>query len=237
MLPSGAVVLVAFDYEAGFSGELNIAINNVITQLMNKSAYLTLVATTPSGPALGESAIKVVYSSLVGSTATYPSYANLGYIPGGTMGLAGLAASPRSVVPYSLNVENVWAAAPLNSIGSIKDFNAVIVLTNDADTARIWIEQVGTQLKEADKPLLFVSSSQAEPLILPYYKASPPQVQGLIGGLAGGVAYARSVGNIQQNGVWDAYSIGVTVSILIIIIGSIASGVVKTLAAEKKKEN
>jgi hypothetical protein len=45
------------------------------------------------------------------------------------------------------------------------------------------------------------------------------------------------VGNIQQNGVWDAYSIGVTVSILIIIIGSIASGVVKTLAAEKKKEN
>jgi hypothetical protein len=237
MLPSGAVVLVAFDYEAGFSGELNIAINNVITQLMNKSAYLTLVATTPSGPALGESAIKVVYSSLVGNTTTYPSYANLGYVPGGTMGLAGLAASPRSVVPYSLNVENVWASAPLNSIESIKDFNAVIVLTNDADTARIWIEQVGTQLKEADKPLLFVSSSQAEPLILPYYKASPPQVQGLIGGLAGGMAYARSVGNIQQNGVWDAYSIGVTVSILIIIIGSIASGVVKTLAAEKKKEN
>jgi hypothetical protein len=58
----------------------------------------------------------------------------------------------------------------------------------------------------------------------------------LIGGLAGGVAYARSVGNIQQNGVWDAYSIGVTVSILIIIIGSIAGGVLKTLTADKKKE-
>ena len=236
-LPLGAVVLVAFDYEAGFSGELNVAVSNVITQLMNKSTYLALVATTPSGPALGESAIKAVYSNLVGNSATYPSYANLGYIPGGTLGLAGLAASPRSVVPYSLNNENAWASAQLNAIETIKDFNAVIVLTNDSDTARIWIEQVGTQLQDAGKPLLFVSSSQAEPLILPYYEASPSQVQGLIGGLAGGVAYARSVGNIQQNGVWDAYSVAVTVSILIIIIGSIASGVVKTLAAEKKKES
>jgi hypothetical protein len=235
-LPTGAAVLVAFDYEAGFSGELNIAINNVITQLMNKNAYLALVATNPSGPALGESAIKSVYSKLVGNTTTYSSYANLGYIPGGTMGLLGLAASPRSVVPYSLNGDNVWAGAPLNAITSIKDFNAVIVLTNDSDNARIWVEQVGPQLQQANRPLLVVSSSQAEPLILPYYQASPSQIQGLIAGLAGGVAYARTVGNMQQNGVWDAYSIGVTVSVLIIIIGTIAGGVLKALPADKKKE-
>ncbi len=236
-LPTGAVVLVAFDYEAGFSGELNVAVTNVITQLMNKSAYLALVATNPTGPALGESTIKNVFSNLVGNTTTYSSYANLGYVPGGTMGLSGLAKSPKNVVPYSLNGDNVWAGAPLNAITSIKDFNAVIVLTNDSDTARIWVEQVGPLLREANTPLLFVSSSQAEPLILPYYEASPSQVQGLIAGLAGGVAYARSVGNIQQNGVWDAYSIGITVSILIILIGSIASGVVKSLPAGKKKDN
>jgi hypothetical protein len=236
-LPNGAVVLVAFDYEAGFSGELNVAITNVITQLMNKSAYLALVATNPTGPALGESTIKNVSSSLVGNTTPYSSYANLGYIPGGTIGLSGLAKSPMSVVPYSLNGDNVWAGAPLNAISSIKDFNAVIVLTNDSDTARIWVEQVGPLLREASKPLLVVSSSQASPLILPYYEASPSQVQGLISGLAGGVAYARSVGNIQQSGVWDAYSIGITISILIILIGSIASGVVKMLPAGKKKEN
>lgn len=235
-LPNGAAVLVAFDYEAGFSGELNIAINNVIAQLMNKNAYLALVATNPSGPALGESTIRNVHSVLTGNTTTYSSYANLGYIPGGVMGLAGLAASPKSVVPYSLTSEPVWASPPLNTIDTIKDFNAVIVLTNDSDTARIWVEQIGPQLQQADRPLLFVSSSQAEPLILPYYQATPSQVQGMIGGLAGGVAYARSVGNMQQNGVWDAYSVGVTVSFLIIIIGSVAGGVVKSLPADKKKE-
>lgn len=229
-------MLIAFDYEAGFSGEMNLAISNVITQLMIKNTYLTLASTNPSGPALGESMIRSAYSGIAGDTSPYPYYANLGYIPGGTAGLLGLATTPQTIVPYALNGDNVWAGAPLNTVSSIQDFNAVIVLTNDADTARVWIEQVGPLLREVNRPLLLVSSSQAQPLILPYYAATPSQVQGLISGLAGGVAYARSVGNIQQNGIWDAFSIGMTVSILIILIGSIASGVVKTIPTSKKKE-
>jgi hypothetical protein len=228
---------MAFDYEAGFSGEMNIAISNVITQLMNKGAYLTLVATTPSGPALAESMIKSASSGLAGTQDSYSNYTDLGYIPGGTMGLLGLASSPRSILPYSLDGYNVWAGAPLNTISSIKDFSAVIVMTNDPDTARNWIEQVGSKLQEAGTPLLIVTSSQAEPLIRPYYEAIPAQVQGLIAGLAGGVAYGRSIGNIQQNGVWDAYSAAVTISILVILIGSIAGVVLKILAASNKKEN
>jgi hypothetical protein len=236
-LPPGVPVLVAFDYEAGFSGEINLAISNVITQLMMKNTYLTLASTSPSGPPLGESMIKSAYSGIAGDASSYAYYANLGYIPGGTAGLLGLATSPRTVVPYALNGDNVWAGEPLNTVATIQDFSAVIVLTNDADTARVWIEQVGPLLREANRPLLLVSSSQAQPLILPYYEATPSQVQGLISGLAGGVAYARSLGNIQQNGTWDAFSIGITVSILIILIGSIVSGVVKTIPTNKKKEN
>jgi hypothetical protein len=236
-LPSGAPVLIAFDYEAGFSGEMNMAISSVMTQLMNKTAYLTLVATSPSGPALGESMIKFAFQKQLGNIENYPYYANLGYVPGGIMGLLGLATSPSTIVPYALNGDNVWAGAPLSGISTIEDFDAVIVLTNDADTARNWIEQVGPFLSQANRPLLFISSAQAEPLILPYYLAYPSQVQGLISGLAGGMAYARSVGTIQSDGAWDAYSIGITVSILVIIIGSIASGIVKALPTSNKKES
>ncbi len=77
-----------------------------------------------------------------------------------------------------------------------------------------------------------MTSSQAEPLIRPYYEAIPSQVQGLIAGLAGGIAYGRTVGILQQNGVWDAFSVGITVSVLIILIGSIASVVIKMLGIE-----
>lgn len=234
-LTSGTPVLIAFDYEAGFSGEMNLAISNVVSQLIKKSVYLAVVATNPSGPALAESMIGNVYSQHVGSGPTYPYYADFGYIPGGTLGLLGLASSPRNVVPYSLNGNNVWESSPLNTISTVNDFSAVIVITNDADTARIWIEQIGTMLQASGKPLLFVTSAQAEPMILPYYQAIPSQVQGLIAGLAGGVAYARSIGNTQQNGVWDAYSIGVTVSFLVILVGSIAGGVLKYFRSDKKE--
>ena len=152
------------------------------------------------------------------------------------MGLLGLASSPKSILPYTLDNRNVWVQAPLNDVLTISDFSAVIVITNDPDTARIWIEQVGTQLKSSGTPLLFITSAQAEPLIRPYFQASASLVQGLIGGLTGGVAYARTVGNYQPVGVWDAFSAGITISILIILIGSIAGVVVKVLAPGKKKE-
>jgi hypothetical protein len=231
-LPSGAPVLVAFDYEAGFSGELSIATSNVITQLINKNSYLTLVATTSYGPALAESLVRSAISSLAGSKGTYSNYANLGYIPGGAMGLLGLVTSPKTILPYSLNEKDVWKGSPLNTISTVKNFFAVIVITNDPDTARIWIEQVGTQLRDAGTPLLFITSSQAEPLVRPYYETTPKQVQGLIAGLAGGVAYARAVGNYTQDGSWDAFSAGVTVSILIILVGSII-GAVKMLSVKE----
>jgi hypothetical protein len=125
----------------------------------------------------------------------------------------------------------------MNSISTINDFSAVIVMTNDPDIARSWIEQVGPVLNEDGTPLLIVTSSQAEPLIRPYYEANPSQVKGMVAGLAGGLAYGRIVGNIQQNGVWDAYSIGITASSLIILVGSIIGVVLKMPASDKKKES
>jgi hypothetical protein len=235
-LPAGAPVMLAFDYEAGFSGEMNVAINTLITQLMIRNAYMTLVTTTPSGPALAESLIKNISTTLQGSSGSYINYTDLGYIPGGTMGLLGLVSSPKAVLPYSIEGNNVWAGAPLNSITSLKDFSAVILMTNDPDTARIWIEQVGPLLQLDSTPLLIITSSQAEPLIYPYYVSTPSQVQGLIAGLAGGLAYSRSVGSIQQNGLWDAFSVGITVSGLIILIGGIIGVVIQMLSSGKKTE-
>jgi hypothetical protein len=234
-LPDGTPVLLAFDYEAGFSGEMNLAVSTLISQLMIKNSYLTLVTTTPSGPALAESIINNI-TGLNGMPEAYSNYANLGYIPGGTMGLLGLANSPQAVLPYSLDQVDVWAIPPLNTVSTINDFSAVIVLTNDPDIARAWIEQVGPVLRVDGTPLLVITSSQAEPLIRPYAEAFPSQVQGMVTGLAGGLAYSRSVGNIQQNGIWDAYSISITTSALIIIVGSIIGVVLKMPTSEKKKE-
>ena len=233
-LPSGVPVLLAFDYEAGFSGEMNLAVSTLLNQLTVRGAYITLVTTSPSGPALAESIIKTS-SGLAGMPNANSNYTNLGYIPGGTMGLLGLANSPKAVLPYSLDGVNVWAIPPMNTVLTINDFSAVIVLTNDSDIARSWIEQVGTVLRQDGTPLLIISSSQAEPMIRPYVEAVPSQVQGLVSGLAGGLAYSSTVGITEQSGVWDAFSISMTTSALIIIVGSIIGVVLKTPTNGKKK--
>jgi hypothetical protein len=231
-LPAGAPVLVAFDYEAGFSGEMNLAIHTVVSQLMVRNAYLTLVATNPSGPALAETALDDASLNVQGLAGSYANYTNLGYIPGGTLGLLGLAISPKTILPYSLEGSNVWATAPLNTISSIADFTAVILMTNDPATARSWIEQVGPQLQEKNTPLLIVTSAQAEPLILPYSEAIPSQVQGLVAGLAGGLAYNRTLGTTQPSGLWDALSIGATASVLVVLVGAIIGVIIKMFPSE-----
>jgi hypothetical protein len=235
-LPDGAPVLLAFDYEAGFSGEMNIAASSVVTQLMIKNAYLTLVTTSSSGPALAESFIKKLGTGPEGNQGIYSNYADLGYIPGGTIGLIGLVKSPRDVLPYSLDGINVWSVAPLNSVHALADFSAVIVITNDPDTARAWIEQAGPALNAKGTPLLMVTSAQAEPLVRPYFEGAPRQIQGLVAGIVGGLAYGSSVGNIQTNGMWDAFSIGILVSVLIILTGSVVNAILKALALSTKKE-
>jgi hypothetical protein len=235
-LPSGAPVLLAFDYEAGFSGEMNIAASPVVTQLMRKSAYLTLVTTSTSGPALAESFIKNLSAGLEGNPGVYTNYADLGYIPGGTIGLIGLAKSPREVLPYTLDGTDVWAVAPLNTISTLADFSAVIVITNDPDTARTWIEQVGPVLRAKGTPLLMVTSSQAEPLVRPYFEGVPRQIQGLVAGIVGGMVYGSAVGVSQENGMWDAFTAGLMVSVLIILTGSVVSAVSKAMAPGTKKE-
>jgi hypothetical protein len=141
-IPVGAPVLLAFDYEAGFSGEMNLAVSTMLSQLMIKNAFLTLVTTTASGPALAESLFDSVSASSGGAGAPYANYTNLGYIPGGVLGLRGLVDSPSAVLPYSLDGNNVWVTSPLNAISTVSEFSAVIVLTNEPSIARSW-RQVG----------------------------------------------------------------------------------------------
>ena len=65
-------------------------------------------------------------------------------------------------------------------------YSAVILLTDHAESARVWVEQIHTA-KQADptivnQPLLVVSSAQAGPMLQPY--VSSQQVNGLVNGLA-----------------------------------------------------
>lgn len=217
-LPDQSRVLVAFDYEPGLSAEMDAAASAVLDHLMLRGAYLTLLSTTPDGPILAERFVTTIQASH--HYRSGQEYLNLGYIPGGISGLSALVANPQRSLPYTLQGYPAWEGSfPLQSITSLSDFSLVVVIADQPDGARAWIEQVQPILGAGKVPLVMVVSAQAEPLVRPYYEANPRQVAGLVIGLRGGAAYARLTG---RGGLarmyWDAFSIGLPLAGFILLL-------------------
>jgi hypothetical protein len=234
-MPDQTPVLVAFDYEAGYSGEMDAAASEVVRHLMSRRAYLTLASTTATGPALAERFLYNLNQQTGDQGDPYSDYANLGYIPGGSIGLSSLASDLRQVLPYDLQGVDVWSGEALNSVYGLADFGMLLVLVNDPELARVWVEQTGPILRQDGTPLVMIASAQAAPLIQPYFAGYPQQVQGLVVGMAGGAAYENAVsaaGPALQ--AWDAFSIGLLASVVVILAGAALEVAVKAYLAGKK---
>ncbi len=120
--------------------------------------------------------------------------------------------------------QSVWASGPLQAIHKLSDFAAVIILTDNSDTGRNWIEQAGPLL--GNTPMLMIISAQAEPMIRPYFNSG--QVKGLVSGLSDAKVYEQSNQNLGpahqfglDNQYWDSFSVGMLVAELVILAGGI----------------
>jgi hypothetical protein len=151
-------------------------------------------------------------------------YVNLGYLAGGPSGVLYFAISPAKAAPFTLDGQQAWQLPPLQGIQKLSDFAAVIVLTDNADSGRVWIEQVGSTI--GNTPILMAISAQVEPLILPYYDSG--QIKGLVTGLAGGEAYGQTfVRPDAQTGLaqryWNSFSVGTLVAEILVLVGALWS--------------
>jgi hypothetical protein len=156
----------------------------------------------------------------------------LGYIPGGVSGLSAFAQNPRWVTPNTLDGDAAWETEPLENIGRVSDFAMLVVLTDNPNTARGWIEQVHPHLGDAS--LIAVVSAQVEPMVRPYRDAQNPQIDGLISGLAGGAAYEGLSQPNLANAYWDAYNITLVVAVGAILVGGAITLGTKILSQRKK---
>ena len=116
---------------------------------------------------------------------------------------------------------------PLATVPTFSEYKAVVMLTDHADSARAWIEQLQV-FKQADptiasQPLLVVSSAQAGPMLQPY--AGSGQINGLVNGIAD--AARLEFMNNSRPGIarsyWDAFGVGVILAVLLIVLGSLWS--------------
>ncbi|OGN73671.1 MAG: hypothetical protein A2X25_15035 [Chloroflexi bacterium GWB2_49_20] len=217
-LPPASPVLLVFDYEPAYSGELEATAAPLVDNLLFSGARLAILSTSPTGPTLAEHFLKTTQGKH--DYQSGQQYANLGYLAGGASGVLSFALNPSQTIPYALDGSLPWQTPLLQDIHTLADFDMVIILTDNSDTARIWVEQTGSILGQ--KPMLMAISAQAEPMIRPYYDSK--QIKGLVTGLAGGKAYEQAQ---QSSGLgqqyWDSFSSGLFIAELIIILGSVWS--------------
>jgi hypothetical protein len=226
-LPSNAPVLVVFDYDAALSGELEAAAAPLIDHLLFQGPRLTIISTSPTGPALAERLLHDVNVSPLVAGHNYlanQQYVNLGFLAGGASGVQYFSTSPSKAAPYTLNGQPAWQLPPLQGINKLNDFSALLILTDNAETGRVWIEQTSTTIGAT--PLLMVVSAQAEPMLLPYFDSG--QIKGMVTGLAGGEAYSQTFlrpdgqKEFVQN-YWNSFSSGIVVAEILIVLGALWS--------------
>ena len=109
----------------------------------------------------------------------------------------------------------------------------LLLITDDPALARSWIEQTRGAL--GNKPLLVVCSAQAAPLLLPYSQSG--QINGMLGGLAGGALYEKATQRTlgQATTAWAAYQTGIFSMLLLMVAGGVYQAIKKSTSQGKHK--
>jgi hypothetical protein len=229
-IPDSAPVLVAFDYVPARVGEMETAAAPMFDQmLLLHHPRLTFISTSETGAILTEHFISGVLAG-----HNYQSgveYLNLGYLPGGQMGIYAFAHDPRKTTELTfarnsasntlidMNLTPAWTSEPWVGITSLSQFAAFIIVTDNADSTRAWIEQ--TTPTRGTIPVVVISSAQAAPMIQPYYVSR--QIGGMVSGLYGAALFEQN--NAGRPGTartfWDAYSIGMLFAMVLILGGGL----------------
>ena len=221
-IPENSHVLVVIDYEPSLAGEMEAISGPLVDQIaLLRHPRLSFLSTSPNGSALAE-------RLMTKANINQPSpgglgynlgehYFNLGYLPGGAAGVLEFIQAPQIAMPSS-------------SVTGLSDYSAIIVLSDHAESSRVWVEQLQS-LRQTDplfpalanQPLLMVASAQAGPLLQPYVASG--QVTGMVSGLSDAARF-EFVNNSRPGtarAYWDTFGVGLMLAIAAITLGSLWS--------------
>jgi len=196
-LPVDRPSLIIFDFDPGYSGEMDTVAGAFLDQVMGRGVPVVSLSTRPSGPALAVNLLNRIAARHGVSPGT--GYLHLGYLSGGPAAVQIFSASPRDAVHKGFDIPEApdgeetcggWDCPILSGVQRLSDFGMVAVISSGTENARVWAEQAHPFMGQV--PLVMVLSAGAEPLIRPYYEALQPQVNGILSGLPAAVAYEQA---------------------------------------------
>lgn len=153
-LPEKAPVLLVWDYDARYAGELDPLASALLAQLLERQAAVEVVAMSPASLGQAQRVISVRWGGQA------PGLTLLGYIPIGEAGWRLLA-----------------EGAPTVGIEPASDYALVVLLADGAAAVRGWVEQV--EVYSGASPYVLVTA-RSEPSLWPYVQSG--QLRAVLGG-------------------------------------------------------
>ncbi len=243
-LSSNQIVLVALDYEVGYSSELNPAMEAVLVNLLRRNVRVAMVSSSPLGAVMAQEILtravrEVEIERGVKDTRFADDYGkkfiHLGYIPGGVIGLQNFVSSPQETVTTDfVQGKSLWTDQTLlkDLKSGVGDFGLIVVAASSAETAQGWIEQVGALTKGK---IAAITSASSAPLLYPYY--SNKQLLGMLTGMPDAIAYNKTANRKTTVGErWQGYALGVNAVSGILVLGALISVAMLIVIRRREQE-
>jgi hypothetical protein len=241
-------VLVAFDYEPSQAGEMDPIAEALVSNLMRRGLRIAGLSTSVAGAGVAEAVLnrlandEFLRGNAPNNYRNYGElYVNLGYVPGGPVGILQFSLNPQSVIRSDYRAQymqstELWTQAPITGVTSLEGFGAVIVLSAAPEDARAWIEQ--TQASQT--PLVLAVSGGAGPMVRPYYEGDRERIRGFMSGPLSAVQYTYVAGAPTDGQALQAMSLrwqmlggGLLSSALLLGFGALAYGLARLLRRQK----
>ncbi len=188
-VPEGGAALVAFDYGPGAAGELDPLATAALQALAARSVRIIALSSDPAG--LGQA--QRVLGAIAAELPDYrygADYVLLGFVPGQEAGLRAIGESLAGAFPADYAQASPLAALPaMRDIATVRDVDRLIVIADDGQAPRRWVEQVQSRTGVGIDALV---TAAVEPLLAPYRQSG--QLGHVVSGATGAVEYRRAVG-------------------------------------------
>lgn len=186
ILPPGAKVLVAWDYDPATQGEMQLLAQAILHHLQRKGTYVVFMSLRPFGPNVAADAQALTQRLAPGIALAAPPPSQLGYLPGDSIALRSLALSP---VNASSQPKISALTTGMHPAQDVDAFDLIIQITSDMTSSREWVEQVAAR---SNTPLLVAASGAVAPLLRPYEQTH--QIRVLLAGYPDALAYEFLLG-------------------------------------------
>jgi len=183
-LPFDSLVVLAFDYDPGSSGEMEVQANVLVRHLMQRRTRIVAISTLETGPQIAQRVLDTA-ARATGHYVYGTDYVNLGYLAGHEAGLRQLALAGFAPTTIDYVQRRPLTQYPnLSAVQSWRNVALVIELAGTPEVLQKWMEQVQPR---AGVKIVAAVSAAAEPRARAYREAK--QLQAFMSGLMGAAQY------------------------------------------------